>query len=105
MNAPALRVTRVLLAGLLFLFTAGSIASATDTSDLVPVVTHDNIKPAGQLKDGVLTVRLTLKEGAWHPDANDAPAVSAHGRRRGWCSEHPGANDPSAGRYAHSRLL
>lgn len=71
------RVTRSLLAGLFFLFTVGLIASAADISDLAPVVTHDNSKPAGQLKDGVLTLRLEIKEGAWHPDADDAPGIPA----------------------------
>ena len=72
----ALRVGRALLA-VLFLASAGLTATASDISDLAKVVTHDNIKSAGQLKDGILTVRLELEEGAWHPDANDAPGIPA----------------------------
>jgi FtsP/CotA-like multicopper oxidase with cupredoxin domain len=56
-----------------------SIASSAviDLSKLPKVVTHDNLKSAGVLKDGVLTVHLELKEGAWHPDADDAPGIPA----------------------------
>ena len=51
--------------------------AAIDISKLPKVVTHDNLKSAGTLKDGVLTVHLELKEGAWHPDADDAPGIPA----------------------------
>lgn len=52
-------------------------SAAVDISKLPRVVTHDNLKSAGVLKDGVLTVHLELKEGAWHPDADDAPGIPA----------------------------
>ncbi len=51
--------------------------AAIDLSNLPKVVTHDNLKSAGVLNNGVLTVHLELKEGAWHPDADDAPAIPA----------------------------
>ena len=70
------RVVRAMLAALFFLCTVGPIAAA-DISDLAPVVTHDNVKPAGQLKDGILTLRLETKEGTWHPDADDGPGIPA----------------------------
>ncbi|MGI9102302.1 MAG: multicopper oxidase domain-containing protein [Terriglobales bacterium] len=68
-------VRAIALASLLF-FTIASPA-AIDLSKLPKVVTHDNVKSAGVLKDGVLTVHLELREGAWHPDADDAPAIPA----------------------------
>jgi manganese oxidase len=78
--SPCFRAPRVacaLLAALVFFLSTGRIATATDISDLTPVVTHDNLKPAGQFKDGVLTVRFEIKEGAWHPDGDDAPGIPA----------------------------
>ncbi len=51
--------------------------AAIDISKLPKVVTHDNLKSAGVLQDGVLTVHLELKEGAWQPDADDAPGIPA----------------------------
>jgi FtsP/CotA-like multicopper oxidase with cupredoxin domain len=70
------RVVRALCLVLLLLVAISSLA-VIDLSKLPKVVTHDNLKSAGQLKDGVLTVHLELKEGAWHPDADDAPAIPA----------------------------
>lgn len=70
------RAVRALCVVLLFPFAIPSLAEI-DLSKLPKVVTHDNVKSAGVLKDGVLTVRLELKEGAWHPDADDAPAIPA----------------------------
>jgi FtsP/CotA-like multicopper oxidase with cupredoxin domain len=49
--------------------------AAIDLSKLPRVITHDNIKSAGTLKDSVLTVHLELKEGVWRPDAEDAPGI------------------------------
>jgi FtsP/CotA-like multicopper oxidase with cupredoxin domain len=46
---------------------AGS-AQGQNPSNLPPIVTHDNVSPGGQLKDGVLTIRLEIREGAWHPN-------------------------------------
>lgn len=69
------RLARVLCVA--FLFAATLSFAAVDLSGLPKVVTHDNLKSAGVLKDGVLTVHLTLKEGAWHPDADDGAAIPA----------------------------
>ena len=70
------RVVRALCLVLLLLVAISSLA-VIDLSKLPKVVTHDNLKSAGVLKDRVLTVHLELKEGAWHPDADDAPAIPA----------------------------
>jgi FtsP/CotA-like multicopper oxidase with cupredoxin domain len=34
-----------------------------------------NLSPAGQLRDGVLTVHLEIREGDWYPEADTGPAV------------------------------
>ena len=34
-----------------------------------------NLSPAGQLRDGVLTVRLEIREGDWYPEAETGPTV------------------------------
>ncbi|HEY7095997.1 MAG TPA: multicopper oxidase domain-containing protein [Terriglobales bacterium] len=68
-------VGRMLAALLLFLTTIGAVALAADVSDLPRVTTHDNTKPAGELKDRVLTVHLKIKEGAWYPNGDDAPGI------------------------------
>lgn len=70
-------IERALLVGLIFLLAAALAATARDTSDLTPIVTHDNLKSAGEMHDGVLTVHLEVKEGSWHPDADDAPGIAA----------------------------
>jgi manganese oxidase len=44
----------------------------------VRVATNDNRSPAGDLRDGLLTVRLEAREADWHPDGDDAPGVVVH---------------------------
>jgi len=39
------------------------------------IVVSDNRTPAGRLANGVLTVRLELREGEWHPDRDIDPSV------------------------------
>ena len=39
------------------------------------IVTHDNRAAAGTLASGVLTIRLEIREGEWHPDADSMPGV------------------------------
>jgi FtsP/CotA-like multicopper oxidase with cupredoxin domain len=39
------------------------------------VAANDNRRAAGTLRDGVLTVRLEARVGAWHPDGDDAPGA------------------------------
>lgn len=34
-----------------------------------------NLSPAGQLRDGVLTVQLEIREGDWYPEAETGPTV------------------------------
>src|SRR6185436_7887748 len=39
------------------------------------IVTHDNRTPAGQLRAGVLTIRLEAREGEWRPTTDGEPAL------------------------------
>ena len=41
----------------------------------VTVNVNDNRTPAGKVADGVLTIRLEVREGEWHPDADSAPGL------------------------------
>ena len=39
------------------------------------IVANPNRTPAGKLENGVLEVRLELRSGAWHPEAEDGPQL------------------------------
>src|SRR5690349_14383152 len=43
--------------------------------DLPDATNNDNIRSAGTLRGGVLTVRLYAAEAKWHPGPADAPPV------------------------------
>jgi manganese oxidase len=61
------------LVGLMATAVAG--ASANDAPEIPRIITHDNTEAAGKLEDGLLTLRLEIREGEWHPDADDGPAM------------------------------
>src|ERR1700693_3903404 len=54
---------------------AGVRALASDAPEIPRIVTHDNTEASGKLEDGVLTLRLEIREGEWHPDAEDGPGM------------------------------
>src|ERR1700693_6277841 len=54
---------------------AGVRAWANDAPEIPRIVTHDNTEASGKLEDGVLTLRLEIREGEWHPDAEDGPGM------------------------------
>lgn len=39
------------------------------------IVANRNLKAAGELRDGVLTVSLEIRGGAWYPDADSGPSL------------------------------
>ena len=39
------------------------------------ILSNDNLEPAGRLEDGVLTLRLTAREGMWHPNGFDHAGI------------------------------
>lgn len=45
---------------------------------LTHIISNDNRTPAGQLKSGVLTLRLELRNGLWHPEAPDGKRVETY---------------------------
>jgi FtsP/CotA-like multicopper oxidase with cupredoxin domain len=49
-------------------------AAAADSSPRIAI--NDNRAPAGSVDNGALTVRLTVGEGDWRPDADTAPGTS-----------------------------
>ena len=55
--------------------TAVAGAAANDAPELPRIVTHDNTQASGKVEDGVLTLRLEIREGEWHPDADDGPGM------------------------------
>jgi FtsP/CotA-like multicopper oxidase with cupredoxin domain len=42
------------------------------------VVANDNRSPAGQLRNGVLTVHLEVGTGVWHPESEDGEAIPVY---------------------------
>jgi FtsP/CotA-like multicopper oxidase with cupredoxin domain len=50
-------------------------ASASDAPQIPRIITHDNTEASGNLENGVLTLRLEIREGEWHPDADDGPGM------------------------------
>ncbi|MGA9706527.1 MAG: multicopper oxidase domain-containing protein, partial [Candidatus Sulfotelmatobacter sp.] len=68
---------------LLVLFSAW--ASPAENSSLPLVMANDNRTPAGQLKDGVLSLELEISQGRWYPEDEkgqyrDAYAFGEKGR-------------------------
>jgi len=41
----------------------------------VPIVANQNRTPAGTLEAGVLNVKLEIRSGVWHPEAEDGPKL------------------------------
>lgn len=53
-------------------------APVTLGQSLPPIVANQNHVPAGTLRDGILTVRLEIARGEWHPEAEDGIALSLY---------------------------
>ena len=47
----------------------------TPQAVLPRIEANRNLTPAGRLRDGVLTLRLEIREGDWYPEADSAPAA------------------------------
>jgi len=52
----------------LALFCSAAFAQTAATSPLPKIEANDNRAPAGQLKNGVLELRLEIREGSWYPE-------------------------------------
>jgi len=55
-------------------FVIGVVAAA-QTPAVDEIAANQNRTPAGKLESGVLTVHLELRNGAWHPEADDGPEL------------------------------
>ncbi|MGZ8378823.1 MAG: multicopper oxidase domain-containing protein [Gemmatirosa sp.] len=42
------------------------------------IAINRNVRPAGALRDGVLTLRLDARRGRWHPEADDGIGIDVH---------------------------
>jgi FtsP/CotA-like multicopper oxidase with cupredoxin domain len=68
---------------------ASSFLSAADR--LPTIAANDNRSPAGELRDGVLTVSLELGEGRWHPESEEGEALTVYAfGERGRSLQNPG---------------
>lgn len=48
-------------------------------ADRLPAIAaNDNRSPAGELRDGVLTISLEIGEGQWHPESEDGKALTVY---------------------------
>ncbi len=58
--------------------TLGSAPAATGRAprDAARIAINDNRTPGGTLQNGVLTIRLEVREGEWHPDRDSDPGVA-----------------------------
>ena len=52
---------------------AGMALAQTHAAD--EIVANQNRTPAGKLENGVLTIHLELRKGAWHAEADDGPKL------------------------------
>lgn len=69
-------VRKCLLAAGVFSISIFLLAAAASAAENLPGVSmNDNRTPAGKMDSGVLTLHLELKQGMWHPEAQDGPAM------------------------------
>ncbi len=61
---------------LLMCFAVSPFGFAADS--LAPIVANQNHVPAGALRDGVLSIRLEIAKGEWHPEADDGVALAVY---------------------------
>ena len=43
-----------------------------------PIVANNNREPGGELREGVLTLRLELRNGIWHPESEEGEAIPVY---------------------------
>ena len=46
--------------------------------ELEPIAANDNRTPGGELRNGVLTLRLELRKGIWHPESENGEAIPVY---------------------------
>jgi FtsP/CotA-like multicopper oxidase with cupredoxin domain len=55
-----------------------AMCCSASAGTLPNILTNDNRVPAGRLNSGVLTLHLELREGLWHPEAEDGRAIDVY---------------------------
>lgn len=74
-----LSLLRILISNVLRLLIVLLItASFTCAATLPTINANDNRSPAGELRGGVLTLRLEIGEGQWHPEREDGDALTVY---------------------------
>src|SRR5688572_14403240 len=68
-----MKSSRLLILALTTFAGTGSAQSSVANAPS-PVTTHDNVRPAGRIENGVLTVSLRAGVGRWYPEGQSAPA-------------------------------
>jgi FtsP/CotA-like multicopper oxidase with cupredoxin domain len=63
---------------LVALLVASAIDARLSAQTLEPIATNDNRVPAGQLRNGVLTLRLELRPALWHPEGESGEAIRVY---------------------------
>src|SRR5215813_6066307 len=64
----------LLVAVLVFVWAQTSLTAQT----LPPISANDNRAPAGELRDGVLTLKLEVRKGNWHPEREDGETIPVY---------------------------
>ena len=59
-----------------WLFAVCILSAVAAAQSIDPILANQNRTPAGKLENGVLTLKLELINGAWHPEADDGPQVT-----------------------------
>lgn len=76
---------------LLTLFCRATIAPAAENSSLPTIVANDNRTPDGKLQNGILELRLELREGIWYPEAEGGGHRDGYGfAEEGKAPQSPG---------------
>jgi manganese oxidase len=67
------------LTSLLSLLAIGCACWASDESTGLPAIAaNDNRTPVGELRNGVLTIRLEIAKGEWRPGSDQGQAIAVH---------------------------
>jgi manganese oxidase len=65
---------------LALLILAGSVSARSGEArvpEVLPeILANTNRKPAGQLRNGVLTIKLEARTGSWYPETKDGPSLT-----------------------------
>lgn len=73
-----MRAVIIAVAAAAVLGTAGLRFDPFHSASIAEIGTHDNTHPAGQLRDGVLTLSLVAGEGTWFPLGSSGPAHTVY---------------------------